>query len=128
MLVQYAKLYFVAMNAVEYLPYQFGMKMKIAYTIGNFKNYDEALATNEIVTKLGRQEDYCGGCIWKTKEEAQAFIIADKIMIDGTKRDNKKFAVYELSLSGNWNSDVSQDVDEDGVHMLLVDAVIVKKC
>lgn len=99
--------------------------MDTAYTMGNFKNYDEALATESVVTKLGRQDGYSGGCIWKTREEAQKFIEADKIVIDGTKRDNKKFAVYQLELYGNWDSDVSKDVDEDGVHMLLVDAVVV---
>ncbi len=97
-----------------------------AYTIGNFNSYDKALSEGE-VKKLGKEGDYPGGCIWKTKEEAQAFIVADNIIIDGTKRDNKKFAVYELKLSGDWDSDVSKEVGKDGVHILLVDAVIVGK-
>lgn len=103
----------------------------IAYTIGNYKNYDEVLASGEPVTKLGKyeteQEKYPGGCVWKTKDEAQNFINADKIMIDGTKRDNKKFAVYKLHLTNNWETDISKEVDEDGFHMLLVDAIIVEK-
>lgn len=98
--------------------------IKTAYTIGNTINYNFSLLLGEEVIKTGRTEDYCGGWVWRNKEDAQAFIDADKIIIDGQKRNNKSFSVYELELPNNYDSDVSKEVDENGVHMLLVDAII----
>lgn len=103
---------------------------KIAYTVGTYISYDLALAESTIekpVKKLGRSSDYKGGCVWLNKKDAYTYINADKIMIDGTKRDNKKFAVYEIRLPNNWATDVSKEIDDCGVHMLLVDAIITRK-
>ena len=56
----------------------------IAYTIGNRKGYDRDLLSPDVVAgeravrKMGRSEEegdpYEGGWIWRTREEAQAFI------------------------------------------------------
>lgn len=101
--------------------------MNVAYTIGNFSSYDKSLATEEEVFKTGKYDDYPGGWVWQTKEAALEFIDHNAIIIDGTLRDSKKFAVYEVSLIGDWNSDVSKEVDKDGIHNLLKDALIVRK-
>lgn len=95
-----------------------------AYTIGSIKTYDEVLATNTEVKKTGRTSDYGGGWVWKTKEDAEQFIATGNIVIDGTKRDKSKFAVYELELSGNWETDVLESIT---ANFLLVDARIIRK-
>lgn len=48
----------------------------LVFTIGNTKNYTKALNENppESCIKIGRTEDYQGGWVWLTKEEAQNFI------------------------------------------------------
>lgn len=101
--------------------------MKIAYTIGNVSSYDKALDTGDEVVKLGKTDNYSGGYVWQTAKEAQNFIDADNIIIDGIKRDKDKFAVYELRLNDSWDRDVSLEVDEDGVHNLINNAVVVRK-
>lgn len=70
-----------------------------------------------VIIIAGKQSKNCGGWVWQNKEDAQAFI-------DGQKRNNKLFSVYELELPNNYYSDVSKEVDENGIHMLLIDVII----
>ena len=97
----------------------------VAYTIGAEKSYDRALTEDSPVSKLGVRPDddppYGGGWVWRTAEDARAFIASQKVPLWFTP------AVYELRLPTGWDVDVSKDVEEDGVHRLLNDAIIVRK-
>lgn len=99
-------------------------KHNLAFTIGNRKGYDHALATQERAHKTGVRPEsdppYRGGWVWKTAEDADAFI----------KRTPLPFvaAVYAIELPTGWNEDVSPEpCPEDGVHNLLHDAVILHR-
>jgi hypothetical protein len=94
---------------------------KVAYTVGLASSYepaiDEMAAKGEKVQKTGRMLDYEGGWIWRTREEAQA-------KIDNPESEKwaqgKKFNVYGVLMTGTWDTDVSPEVYEDGVHRLWV--------
>lgn len=101
--------------------------MKTAYTIGNTINYDKSLNENKDVKKLGKEEDYPGGWVWKSEYEALRFIYKDNIKIDNEKRDKYKFSVYEIELPNSWEQDVSLVPDENGIYLLINDAIITKK-
>lgn len=99
----------------------------LAYTIGAEKSYDEALADTESPpVKIGMrpfwEPPYEGGCLWRTPQEAQAYIEAQGDTL------GFKAAVYELVLPTGWNVDASSTVVSDGpYHLLLHDARIVRK-
>lgn len=104
--------------------------MKTCYTIGRTTSYDEALLYPQGVHKLGayeptseEPEGYKGGWVFKTIQEALEL----KKTIHKFDWNPEEFSVYELKLPNNWEQDVSKDPDEDGVHHLLVDALIVRK-
>jgi len=42
------------------------------YTIGNTESYMRLFATHDRPRKTGRNDDYPGGSVWQTREEAQA--------------------------------------------------------
>jgi hypothetical protein len=94
-----------------------------AYTVGAEQSYDLALREDPAVTKLGTRPDddppYPGGWVWRTAEEAWAFVAGASLPFVP--------AVYELSLPTGWDEDVTTDVGADGVHHLLHDARIVCK-
>jgi len=92
-----------------------------AYTIGNEHGYDETLASGTAVYKLGKrpEEDYPGGWVCKTIDDAQNFINDQDLPF--------KAAVYEIELPGTWETDVTSKPGGDGVHNLLVNAKIIKK-
>lgn len=100
-----------------------------AYTIGHTKSYDTSLASSNPVHKIGRREedDYAGGWVWLKYEEAESFLKADELMIDGVKRNTADFSIYELELTGDYNDNISMDVDKYGIHHLLHDARIKGK-
>lgn len=89
--------------------------MEIAYTIGHTKNYQKAFQSSSTVYKTGRQPDYEGGWIWKTKEEAQKFLIQSEF---------NSMSVFGIQLPNDWNQDVSEQPGTDGVHHLLIDALL----
>ncbi len=95
--------------------------MNLAFTIGNRSSYDRAL-TEGPVSKLGRSADYEGGWVWRTSEEAQAFIDKQGAALGFLA------SVYELKLPSGWDKDVSQEPSpDDGVHRLLHDALITNR-
>jgi hypothetical protein len=104
--------------------------MKTAYTIGHTKNYDLSLAGTEVVYKVGKSDDYKGGWVWETPEEARTFINSSEFLPvdwgDGKSRDPIKFSVYQIELPHSWESDVSEP-DQIGTRHLLHDAMIVSK-
>ena len=106
--------------------------MDSAYTVGHTVNYDRNLAEatpNEPVRKVGERqdEDYAGGWVWRTPEDAQSFL--DDQERKGWPDDwqASDFSIYELELPTNWDTNVSLQTHDDGVHRLLHDAVIVGK-
>lgn len=98
-----------------------------AYTIGYEPSYEKALRENPRVAKVGKQEGYGGGIVWKTANNAATFLVApewDEIdWGDGKPRDASKFRVYGLELQGDWNSDTYEG--RNGQRYLLRDAWIV---
>jgi hypothetical protein len=96
-----------------------------AYTIGRTSSYDKDLKKGG-TSKLGRHEDYPGGWVWRTGEEAEEFI-QQQLRVVFPDCDPKNFSVYVLRLPNSWEADVSESPARDGVHNLLHDAVIVGK-
>lgn len=100
---------------------------RTAYTIGDEHSYDLSLAdTENPPSKIGVQPDwdppYAGGCLWKTPEEAQAFIEMSGEALGFAA------AVYELELPTGWDEDASPEMSPDGpYHHLLHTARILQK-
>jgi hypothetical protein len=98
--------------------------MTIAFTIGSTKNYIESITNNTSAKKLGKSEDYLGGWVWKTREEAEQFIRSNQFLKtdwgDGKLRDPNCFSVFGL-LINDWDSDTYKST-EDGQYHLLIDA------
>lgn len=44
------------------------------YTLGRTTNYNKYLRENPEAEKLGRTDDYPGGSVWRTQEEAQTYV------------------------------------------------------
>jgi hypothetical protein len=102
---------------------------KVAYTIGLASSYepaiDEMAAKGEKVQKMGRLpasegpdgEAYEGGWIWRTRAEAQA-----KLDEPGAQKflQGREFRVYGVLMTGTWDTDVSPEVYDDGVHRLWI--------
>jgi hypothetical protein len=99
--------------------------MVIAYTLGNTKSYNEAITNNPDTKKIGKSDDYEGGWVWKTKQEAIDFLNSDHFdnvdWGDGKTRNRDNFSVYGLELN-SWGNDVSLIPSSDGVHRLLFDS------
>ncbi len=60
------------------------------FTIGHTESYKQYLSKQEKCMKLGRTENYRGGSVWQTKEEAEKFCPVD-------------YSVY--GLKADWNKD-----------------------
>jgi hypothetical protein len=99
--------------------------MENAYTIGRTTSYDEALATDE-PEKVGKNDGYDGGVVWKTAQEARDFLNSGRKFGMLKFADIKDYSVYELELKNNWNIDVTDYTIED-TYRLLNNAKIVKK-
>ena len=97
----------------------------VAYTVGAERSYDEDLAGGDpaLNTKMGRRDDYEGGWVWHTANEAMDAIEKHKNDLMG----NKKYAVYELALPNGWDVNVSPQPGPDGIYLLMNDAPIVTK-
>ena len=101
---------------------------KVGYTVGLISSYESAIDEEEAkgkkVQKTGRmpEDNYEGGWIWRTRAEAQAKI-DDPKSVEWTQ--GKEFRVYGVLMAGTWDSDVSPEVYEDGVHRLWVSSTEV---
>ncbi len=95
--------------------------MKTAYTIGRTMSYDQALNEGPVY-KTGARDDYFGGWVWKTVQEAEDFLKTTHLpfMTD-------LFSIYELKLPHCWKENVSTNPDIYGVHNLLNNAEIIEK-
>jgi hypothetical protein len=105
--------------------------MIVAFTIGHTKSYDQTLAEYlpEECRKLGAQDDYEGGWIWKTAAEAEAFIHSEDFLQvnwgDGKFRSPENFSVYKVELVNGYQ-DISPIIDKDGIYNLLVSSRFYK--
>lgn len=101
---------------------------KQAFTVGHAASYDsylwECLTKDEPAIKLGAYKDYRGGCVWKTLDEARAFLQTEFCSETFGAGKFAEFRVYELELPTGWDVDVSES-HQDGVRDLLHDSVIV---
>lgn len=99
--------------------------MRIAYTMGNKKSYDGAfvgLANGKIpsLKKLGRNENYSGGCCWPTYKEAAEYIAINLHEIPYEP------AIYGILLPNSWEEDTSDDTyEKEGFYSLLADSDLV---
>lgn len=91
----------------------------IAFTIGNTESYErglqEAQQTRKPLLKIGRTDDYDGGAVFRTPDDAQAFI----------NRHNYPYSVYQLTLGSEGEIDWSHET-ELGYGFLLVSSPISK--
>lgn len=95
------------------------------FTLGRAASYDEALrAASGPVYKVGKCDNYSGGWLWSTPEEADKFR-QERLSSQCADWVPQEFAVYELRLP-NGVKDFGPP-GEDGVARLLVDAIVVKK-
>lgn len=85
------------------------------YTIGREEVYDKCFTLPDPVIKLGRTDDYEGGSIWGTIEEARQYIL--KKNLDG-------YAVYRVD--GNLKED-SEEVEGVSYRVLLRDREVICK-
>ena len=110
------------------------MDYHFAYTIGRTSSYDKGLRENDKLTKIGRlpasetdPEGYPGGWVWKTAEEADEFRLKGLRQAEPSW-DPETFSVYLLLLPNTWTESVSTEPrTEDGVHNLLIDALILRR-
>lgn len=99
------------------------------FTIGNTDSYLKALADDPELKKIGKRDQllpqfphgYPGGTVWRTQEEAQAYIDA-ALHRDHPDWDPAKFSVF--GLEADWERDTY--TPEDGKRSLLRDAKIIK--
>lgn len=100
----------------------------IVFTIGSTKSYQEAFRHNLVVNKIGKSEDYEGGWIWKTKEDAYSFLNSPEFLQinwgDGQTRHPANFSIYKV-LINDWNTDVYKS--EDNQFHLLVDGQLMEE-
>lgn len=95
-----------------------------AFTLGHTKSYNQAILEN--AKKLGKTENYEGGWIWKTAEQARVFLNSPAFLEvdwgDGKRRDPASFSVYGLIV--DWDNDVVFN-EPSGVYLLLTDSLII---
>ena len=70
------------------------------YTIGHTKSYLRYFEESGKVYKKGRTPDYCGGSVWKTKEDAEKHV-KKGYSVFGVLADWDAETVP--SNNGNWN-------------------------
>ena len=101
----------------------------IVYTVGHTSSYNKGLCEEPILTKVGKTDDYEGGWIWKTPEDAENFLNSDLWNTidwgDNKPRDAKKFSVYCVELPNSWEEDIY--LSDYGIYLLLHDARIIRK-
>ena len=108
--------------------------INVAYTVGLTTSYDKSLREEDGPRKIGRRpvgdagfpEGYQGGWVWKRASDAHAFLHTEAFRRAMPARRAEDFSVYMLDLPHGWDEDIYL-WDQDDVHHLAEDAVIVKK-
>lgn len=91
-------------------------RANVVYTIGYRKAYNARLAQPEPMWKVGRTDDYPGGSVFRTAEDAADFL---RCVVDG-----EDYSVYEVEA--DWETDTAPN--QDGMfHDLLRDARIIRE-
>jgi hypothetical protein len=99
---------------------------KIAYTIGRTITYNKGIKEPGGVKKLGREEQYEGGWVWSTIQQAKDFINYQMEQFEPAWRPID-FSVYELCLPNGWDIDISKlKVPGTLAYCLLHDAQIIR--
>lgn len=102
--------------------------MILGYTIGSTKSYNEAFLTDPNIKKVGKSENYDGGWIWKTQEDASNFLNSIEFLKidwgDNQSRDPHNFSIYGVIIN-SWEDDTYLNEKDHQLH-LLTDAVLVK--
>ncbi len=80
------------------------------YTIGHTENYEQAFLNNDVVIKKGKTENYEGGSVWKTYEEAE-------------RNKPEDFSVY--GVLADWKTDTSPN-ESNNWNDLLVNSKLVQ--
>lgn len=93
------------------------------YTIGRTTGYDLALRENPTTVKCGRDGESHGGSVWRTPEEAQAYIDEHPAEWWPPEWPPEEFGVY--GVEADWDEDTYQVGDEPW-RALLHDARLVK--
>jgi len=85
-------------------------KLGLIYTIGRTESYESYFREQQNPQKLGREHDYAGGSVWKTKEDAQASC-------------PEGCSVY--GVLADWDTETVKG-EGDNFHDLLVTSLLVK--
>lgn len=80
------------------------------YTLGHKESYEQYFREQSAPFKMGRKDEYPGGSVWLTKEEAEKHCPSD-------------YAVY--GVLADWDNDTILTEDGDW-HDLLIDAPLCK--
>jgi hypothetical protein len=86
------------------------------YTVGSKRAYFRSLLKNGKVMKTGRKRGYAGGCVFRTREDAQRHI--DELELQGYKG----FMVF--GLLADWDTD-TQTSTQHWWRDLLKDAEVI---
>jgi hypothetical protein len=91
----------------------------VIYTVGHTELYERRLTDPDPATKLGRQtldgEPYNGGSVWRTREEAQAWLDANP---------DRPWSVY--GVEADWDTDTEPSLVGEPWHDLLHDSRLVR--
>ena len=88
--------------------------MKMIYTIGHTKSYLQYFKEQGQPKKLGRNKDYIGGSVFKTKEEAKNYLDIHNLI---------DYSVF--GVAADWEKDTIEHENEL-FHDLLVTSNLVK--
>src|SRR5712692_7640354 len=91
-------------------------RRRMIYTVGSKKAYFRSLLKNGKVIKSGRKKGYAGGCVFRSREDAQRHI--DELELQGYK-DYMAFG-----LLADWARD-TQASSQHWWHDLLTDAEVI---
>lgn len=89
----------------------------MVYTIGNTDNYRKGLSKYGVISKKGKDDNYQGGSVWRTPEEAVQFLLHSPNRIG-------RYSVFEVDA----NFDKDTTVNESGLfNDLLVTSTITRE-
>lgn len=81
------------------------------FTIGRTESYDQNIASQENCQKKGKDQNYCGGSVWRTYEEALEYVV-------------EGYSVY--GVVADWDKDTEENQEGGNWHNLLKDAKLIK--
>ena len=88
------------------------------YTIGNLDSYRKGLSDPRGLKKLGSSQEYLGGAVWKTPEEAKEHLENNQPRLEG-------YGVFEIDAS--WEYDVIEHPENMPWHLLVNTSPITRE-